>query len=141
MAPDDDGPDDDGPDDDGADHDGADQARQRLAAAQAELARALLAGAPPPPGFDPRRVRVEAEALLAKRRRVTELLRPDLADALGERCPALFAEWAPKHPRTDGVTARADADAFAGWLRANGHLPGPVTAGWRRALRRGRAAR
>jgi hypothetical protein len=100
-----------------------DGARERLAAAQAALTRALLAGADTPPGFDRRRLRVEARALLNKRRRVTELLRPDLADALGERYAPLFDAWGPAHPRRVGVTAHADAHAFGEWLVEHGHLP------------------
>lgn len=105
-------------------------ARERLAARQAGLVRALLAGAEPPPGFDPRRVRIEAAALRAKRRRVTERLRPDLADALGERFAPLFDAWAAANLRADGTTARADAAAFHGWLRSHGHLPSAGRPRW-----------
>jgi len=116
-------------------HDGLDDlagARARLAAAQAELAAALLAGGPAPAGFDERRVRIEARALRNKRRRVTELVRPDLASGLGERYAPLFAAWAPAHPRLVGVSARADADAFGAWLVEHGHLPPPPRRRWRR---------
>lgn len=90
-------------------------ARERLAARQAELARALLAGGPVPPGFDARRVRVEAVALRNKRRRVAEQLRPDLVDALGDRFAELFDRWAATHPRRAGVSFRADLEAFEEW--------------------------
>ena len=54
-------------------------ARRRLDRGQTQLLAALLGGAPPPAGFDPARLRVQADALLAKRRdRVARLL-PDLA--------------------------------------------------------------
>lgn len=102
-----------------------DEARDRLAAAQVALVAALLAGEDAPPGFDRRRLRVEARSLLNKRRRVTELLRPDLAGALGDRYAPLFDEWAPAHPRRVGVTAHADADAFGEWLVEHGHRPAP----------------
>lgn len=97
-------------------------ARDRLAGQQAELARALLAGGPVPPGFDERRVRVEAAALHNKRRRVAELLRPDLADALDGRFAELFDRWAAANPRRAGVSFRDDLAAFADWLTAEGHL-------------------
>jgi len=94
-----------------------------LARRQAELVRALLAGGPVPPGFDPDRVRIEARALHAKRRSVAERVRPDLADTLGDRFAPLFDEWASTHPRRTGVSFRADLDEFATWLTASGHLP------------------
>ncbi|HEY8371280.1 MAG TPA: hypothetical protein VIL00_00915 [Pseudonocardiaceae bacterium] len=97
--------------------------RERLASRQAELVRALLAGGPVPPGFDPRRVRIEAAALRNKRRRIAERLRPDLADALGNRFVELFDRWAVEHPRRTGVSFHEDLEAFAVWLVAHGHLP------------------
>jgi hypothetical protein len=97
--------------------------RERLAARQAELARALLAGGPIPPGFDERRLRAEAAALHNKRRRVAELLRPDLADALDDRFAELFDRWAADNPRRTGTSFRDDLSAFAAWLTTEGHLP------------------
>lgn len=97
-------------------------ARDRLAVQQAELARALLAGGPAPPGFDEQRLRAEAAALHNKRRRVAELLRPDLTDALDDRFAELFDRWAAGNPRRTGVPFRADLAAFADWLTAEGHL-------------------
>jgi hypothetical protein len=91
-------------------------ARERLAARQAALVRSLLAGAPPPPGFDPRRVRVEAAALLAKRRRVAEQLRPDLADTLDDRFAELFDRWAATNPHRAGVSVHEELRAFADWV-------------------------
>ena len=96
------------------------EARRRLAHAQTELLAALLAGAEAPSGFDAQRLRIEAEALRAKRRRVVERLRPDLADTLGERFMELFDAWAVAHPRRDGTGARADAAAFAAWVQQDG---------------------
>lgn len=98
-------------------------ARDRLASRQAELVRALLAGGPVPAGFDEHRVRVEAAALNNKRRRIAEQLRPDLADALGDRFAELFDRWATAHPRRTGVSFHGDLAEFAAWLTANGHLP------------------
>jgi hypothetical protein len=94
-----------------------------LAARQAELVRALLAEGPVPAGFDPDRVRAEATALLAKRRRVTARLRPDLAAALGERFRPLFDCWARDNPHRSEVSFRSDVDAFARWLHHSGHHP------------------
>jgi hypothetical protein len=94
--------------------------RDRLAAQQASLLRALLAGGPAPAGFDGDRLRVQADALLAKRSRVTWHLRPDLADELGDRFTALFAEYAAGHPKSTEIRARQDADRFAAWLVEHG---------------------
>lgn len=85
-------------------------ARRRLAEAQSRLLHALVAGAAPPPGFDPALLRVQIDALIAKRRDVVARLRPDLAaDA---SFAIRFHAYARASPRP--VTgARADADAFA----------------------------
>ncbi|TDV57573.1 hypothetical protein [Actinophytocola oryzae] len=92
--------------------------RAELAASQAALVRALLADGPVPPGFDPHRVRVEAASLRAKRRRVAEQLRPDLADALDDRFAELFDRWAADNPPT---SVHADLARFAAWLAEEGH--------------------
>ena len=97
--------------------------RERLAAQQAELLRALLAGAPTPDGFDDHRIRAQAHALLAKRRRIAWHLRPDLADELGDRFGPLFTEYAADHPKVVGLRARQDAERFGLWLVAQGYLP------------------
>ncbi len=50
--------------------------RAALGAAQERLLAALVGGAEPPPGFDPERLRVQAEALAAKRAHTTHSGRP-----------------------------------------------------------------
>jgi hypothetical protein len=90
--------------------------RERLAARQAALLRALVGGGVPPPGFDTARVKAERTALRAKRRRLVAQLRPDLARDLGDRFDRLFDHYAADHARTEGQRAREDADAFAAWL-------------------------
>jgi hypothetical protein len=112
-------------------------ARADLAARQAALLAALTADGPCPEGFDPARLRAQAEALRAKRRRVVAALRPDLPPLLGERFGALFEEYARARPRRTGTGARDDAAAFAGWLAERDE----VTArrrrwSWRRRARR-----
>jgi hypothetical protein len=107
--------------------------RDRLAAQQAALLRSLLAGAPTPAGFDDDRLRAQAHALLAKRRRIAWHLRPDLADDLGDRFGPLFAEYAVGHPKTTGVRAREDAERFGLWLVEQGHLTPPRRRWWRRS--------
>jgi hypothetical protein len=94
-------------------------ARRRLARAQSTLLAALLAGAPPPDGFDPTRIRIQADALLAKRRDLVAKLRPDLADAAGADFPARFIAYARTHPRPAGGPY-ADAAAFARTLGSAG---------------------
>lgn len=107
-----------------ADPAGVAAARRRLAEAQTRLLAALVAGAQPPPGFDPERVRVQAGALVGKRREVVAKVAPalvdDLVDRVGrQRFVELFAEYARAHPRP-AEGARADAAAFAEYLRGNG---------------------
>lgn len=97
--------------------------RDDLARRQAELLDALLAGGPPPAGFDPFRLAVEADALRAKRRRIAQTLRSDLVAALEGRFTELFAAYARAHPRRTGVSARQDAAEFERWLIDRGDLP------------------
>lgn len=99
--------------------------RERLADQQAALLEALLAGGPSPAGFDEDRVRVERKLLRAKRRRVVGYLRPDLAEAVGDRFGALFDAYADERPKFVGTRAREDADAFASWLVERGELAKP----------------
>jgi hypothetical protein len=92
-------------------------ARHRLAAAQTQLLAALLGGAPPPAGFDPARLRVQADALLAKRRNLVARLRPDLTETLAGDFRDRFNAYARAHPNpADGT--RADAAAFAQAVQA-----------------------
>ena len=86
--------------------------RNRLARAQIELLAAVVADGPPPPGFDPDRLRIQAEALVAKRREVVARLRPDLVEAAGPDFRDRFDTYARGHPRPAGG-ARADVEAFA----------------------------
>ncbi|NIH88216.1 hypothetical protein [Amycolatopsis granulosa] len=107
--------------------------RAELAARQAALLRALLAGEQAPTGFDPGRVAAEIRALRAKRGSIVADLRPDLPQALGERFRPLFDAYAAATPRTDGIGYRQDAANFAAWLTERGELPRP-----RRRFRLGR---
>lgn len=107
-------------------------ARERLAAEQAALLRALLAGGPAPAGFDEHALGVETDALLAKRRRVVAQLVPEVAGDLDERYRPLFDEYARANPRTVGSRAREDAAAFTEWLIAGGHVTEPKRRWWRR---------
>jgi hypothetical protein len=94
--------------------------RQALAAAQAELVAALVAGGPEPPGFDAERLRVQAASLIAKRRggvaRALAMFAPEVLPELGPRFAAEFAAYAEGRPKPGGGS-RADAQAFAAWLR------------------------
>ncbi|TCO52457.1 hypothetical protein [Actinocrispum wychmicini] len=114
--------------------------REQLAEAQAELLRALLAGGPTPSGFDPERLRVEADALLAKRRRVVAMLEPDARAELDDDFVQLFNEYARTNPRQVGTRAREDAAGFVEWARGQGRLERPRTRWWtfRRATGNGR---
>jgi hypothetical protein len=104
--------------------------RDRLAAAQAELLRALLSDGDVPSGFDEDRVRIEKRALLNKRRGIVERLRPDVAAELGERFRPLFDTYATAHPKEDGTRFRGDAARFAEWALARGALTPPKKKRW-----------
>ncbi|WP_218671184.1 hypothetical protein [Microbispora sp. GKU 823] len=70
------------------------EARAALAAAQAELLAALVAGGRVPDGFDPGRVAVQARGLLAKRRGSVRPRRPRPRRGPRRRVRRLFAEYA-----------------------------------------------
>lgn len=109
--------------------------REDLARQQAELLQALLADGPAPVGFDPARLRVEAQVLRRKHGRVLAYQRPELAEALGERFGELFAEFNAGRPKRDTERSGAYADEFVTWLIERGHLPKPRR-GLRERLRR-----
>ncbi|MEV1242526.1 hypothetical protein ACIBO2_22685 [Nonomuraea sp. NPDC050022] len=97
-------------------------ARQRLAAAQARLVAALIAGGDVPDGFDPERLGVQAGSLIGKRRSIVARLRPDAARAAGGDLIAEFAAYATAR-EAPPPGYRADADDFAAWLRDHGRMP------------------
>jgi hypothetical protein len=72
--------------------------RKELAAAQAALVTALVAGGPTPAGFDTVRVAAVARALMGKRAGEVARAWPCLAAVHGARWPAVFAEWARDRP-------------------------------------------
>jgi hypothetical protein len=72
--------------------------REDLAARQAALVAALVAGAPPPDGFDPARVRAAAQALLDKRAGEVAAAWPLLRTSFGSGWPAVFTAWAAGRP-------------------------------------------
>jgi hypothetical protein len=98
-------------------------ARERLAAAQAALVRALAQGAPIPPGFDAARIQETAEALLSKRRRWVERSWPRLVAALGESFRSRFEAWARENPMELEASALADGRRFADALLAAREFP------------------
>jgi uncharacterized protein (UPF0276 family) len=99
-----------------------DASRGALAAAQDVLLDALLGTAGHPPRFDPDRLRVQADALLAKRRDLVARSRPDLAEALGQGFRAAFDAYAQASTRPPGGV-RADAEAFARMVASVSAVP------------------
>ncbi|MEU5831296.1 hypothetical protein [Micromonospora tulbaghiae] len=69
-----------------------------LAARQAELVAALVAGGPLPPGFAPAPVEAARRALLRKRAGDVARHWPLLAAGLGSAWPATFTTWADSRP-------------------------------------------
>lgn len=87
-----------------------------LAARQAALIAALVAGGELPAGFDRTRVSATRRALLVKRAGEVAVVWPLLATSFGTEWPARFVTWAdgrpPRGPLRDGWDfARALADA------------------------------
>ncbi|SFK92879.1 hypothetical protein SAMN05192584_110118 [Streptomyces pini] len=108
-----------------------DAARRRLAAAQAALLGALVAGGPAPAGFDPARLEVQRRALVAKRAAVIAGIAPELPRILGERYRPAFAAYARGRPMTGGY--RPDAMRFVTHLLESDSA---LTRQQRRRLRR-----
>lgn len=104
----------------------------RLAAAQARVVAALVAGAEVPEGFDPGRMRAQAASLIAKRRAIVVRIRPDTAVAAGPDLAAEFAAYA-RARAAPPPGYRADADDFAAWLRERGRMPPTEPSAGRRA--------
>jgi hypothetical protein len=100
------------------------QQRERLAAAQAGLVCALVAGAPPPAGFDAHRIEVAAAALLRKRARQVRRAWPALTASLGPAFDRRFATFAADHPPPLTGGGVADGLALADVLAAEGALHG-----------------
>jgi hypothetical protein len=69
-----------------------------LAARQAELVAALVAGGPLPPGFAADRVAAARAALVRKRAGEVARAWPMLRAGLGDRWPETFAGWATGRP-------------------------------------------
>jgi hypothetical protein len=89
-----------------------------LAAKQAALVAALVAGAPMPDGFDERRLAAARQALL--RKRTGEVARDWPVLAAESEWPGWFLGWAAGRPPQGGLR---DGFDFARWLRAEGRLP------------------
>ncbi|WP_163510410.1 hypothetical protein [Fodinicola acaciae] len=94
--------------------------RERLAARQRELVRALVAGAAAPAGFDESRVRATARALLSKRAGEIAATWPRLRVGLDDRFRQLFFDWADGRPP---LGALVDGFLFAGDLADADALP------------------
>ncbi|MET9365518.1 DUF692 domain-containing protein [Streptomyces sp. NPDC006632] len=107
------------------------RSRQRLALAQTALLSSLTAGTPAPAGFDGRRLRVQARALVAKRADVVAKVAPELPRLLGDGYREAFSSYAACRPMCGGY--RQDALDFARFLLDAGR---PAEPDARRALAR-----
>ncbi|WP_328320415.1 DUF692 domain-containing protein [Streptomyces sp. NBC_00388] len=107
----------------------AEAARQRLAVAETALLSALVAGTPPPEGFDARRLGVQSRALAAKRADVVSHVAPELPVLLGAGYRPAFLAYATSRPLSGGY--RRDALDFAEQLLDAGQ---PADAAARRRL-------
>lgn len=96
----------------------------RLREQQEELVRALVSGAPIPPGFDRGAVAAAAEVLLRKRGREIAEHYPALAHAAGPDFLERFVEWARHRPKTGTAAdaARFARDAAVPWSRSKPSL-------------------
>jgi hypothetical protein len=100
-----------------------DAARLSLAAAQADLLRALTAQSAAPQRFDTARLGVAARALVSKRSRAAARAWPSLAGALGEQWREQFHAFSQTCPLPREGGPVADGYAFARFLQHAGKLP------------------
>ncbi|WP_422735889.1 hypothetical protein ACN263_19915 [Micromonospora sp. WMMD729] len=91
-----------------------------LAARQAELVAALVAGGPPPAGFAAGPLAAARAALLHKRAGEVARHWPLLAAGLGAAWPATFADWAADRPTAGSLR---DGWELARTLRGRAALP------------------
>ncbi|SCG78907.1 hypothetical protein [Micromonospora humi] len=91
-----------------------------LAARQAELVAALVAGGPLPPGFAPAPVDAARRALLRKRAGDVARHWPLLAAGLGADWPTVFTDWADGRPTNGSLR---DGWDLARELRTRDMLP------------------
>ncbi|MBM3993803.1 MAG: hypothetical protein FJ303_06575 [Planctomycetes bacterium] len=94
------------------------QTRQRVAQAQADLMRALVANGPIPAGFDDSRVRIAARSLVNKRRNALARIWPRLPTILGDKYIELFNAYAMANPMPECAIPKADGRAFLRWLES-----------------------
>lgn len=113
-------------------------ARERLAAQQAALVSALVAGGPVPEGFDPQRVRATSQALARKRARHVAKSWPALS--LDPQFTQQFLSYAAGRPPPVGG-ALADGLAFADRLARASKLRGEAKVEWLAARARLRRTR
>ncbi len=99
--------------------------RERLAAQQAALTAALVAGAPAPSGCDARLCSAAKSALLNKRAGEVAHHWPRLAAGLGEQWRTRFRAWAAGRPPRGSL---CDGFDFARHLAVTGALPGGAVA-------------
>jgi hypothetical protein len=104
------------------------EGRRRLAAAQADLVRALTGAGPPPPGFAAERLRAAAAALHRKRLRSAARAWPQLARALGGDFKQRFLAFAARVPLPELGGPLADGYQFARELLARSELPAAALA-------------
>jgi hypothetical protein len=97
-------------------------ARERLAAVQAVLMRALVAQGPIPEGFDATRLRMAARSLVNKRRQALAQAWPTLVRGVGDAFVERFTAFAVAHPLPACANAFADGRGFLTWLEQQGPL-------------------
>ncbi|MCE5290737.1 MAG: hypothetical protein LLG14_16060 [Nocardiaceae bacterium] len=97
--------------------------RDELAKQQEALVAALVAGGPPPAGFDVPALEATVEALLNKRAGEVAHRAPDLKYELGADFAPRFREWASSRPKT---TTAADTVSFRDHLISEGIITPPA---------------
>jgi hypothetical protein len=97
-------------------------AREKMAARQADLVRALVAKGPIPAGFDQDRVKTLARTLVNKRRQALARAWPALVRILGDPYVERFTTFAQDHPIPASGSPLEDGRQFLRWLESQGPL-------------------
>lgn len=103
------------------------ETRQQLADLQQKLILSLQGKEAPPHGFDPKKLKAAANALVLKRTHSVARCWPELTRAFGSQFADRFAAYVAEHPLLRSDSPLADGRNFAEWIHEELPLAGRLT--------------